>query len=61
MAEVIYYCKKENNNCPRKDDCKRYIDSENKECCTTLFKVLCTEKNGHVLFLKKELKKEGEN
>lgn len=57
MSELIYYCTKDKNNCPKKEECKRYIDSENKECCTSLFKVACTENNGYVLFIKKE----GEN
>ena len=54
MTELIYYCTKENNDCPKKDECKRYIESDDKICRTTLFKVSCTENNGHVLFIKKE-------
>ena len=53
MADSIYYCTKENNNCPKKDLCRRYIDSENKDK-TTLFKMACTNNNNYVLFMQCE-------
>lgn len=54
MAELIYFCNKENNTCPKRDGCKRYLQSDDKECKTNLFKVSCTEKNNYALFIKKE-------
>lgn len=57
MTSSIYYCTKENNNCPKKEECKRYI--EENECYTTLFKTACTEDNNYILFIKhEEIKKE---
>ena len=57
----IYHCTQENNICPKKESCKRYINSG--ECHTTLFKMACTEDNDYILFIKheeenKEIKKE---
>lgn len=49
----MYYCVKENNECPKKDICKRYIESENEDK-TTLFKMACTDANDYVLFIKYE-------
>lgn len=49
----MYYCVKENNDCPKKNDCKRYIESENEDK-TTLFKMACTSVNDYVLFIKHE-------
>ena len=49
----IYYCTQENNTCPKKEECKRYIEAEGKNHAT-LFKVSCTEKNNYVLFMKTE-------
>lgn len=51
MSELVYCCTKENNTCPKKEDCKRYMESDDKECVTTLYKVACTENNGYVLFM----------
>lgn len=55
MADSIYYCVKENNDCIKKDTCKRYIESEDKDK-TTLFKMACTENNDYVLFIQYEKK-----
>lgn len=59
MSDKIYYCTKENNNCPKKEECKRFIESEN-QCNTTLFKVACTEENNFVLFMTCEKNEKGE-
>ena len=55
MADSLYYCVKDNNDCPKKDTCKRYIESDDKDK-TTLFKMACTENNDYVLFIKHEEK-----
>lgn len=55
MADSLYYCTQENNDCIKKDTCKRYIESENKDK-TTLFKMACTENNDYVLFIQYETK-----
>ena len=55
----IYYCTQENNNCPKKEECKRYIEVEGKNHAT-LFKAACTETNNYVLFIKAETEKETE-
>lgn len=28
MSDMIYYCKHEENDCPVKDACERYVDAE---------------------------------
>lgn len=64
MPDGLYYCTNENNTCPKRDDCKRFLDSFNNQNCTaTLFKVACTQDNKYVLFLSKNKepqKEEGE-
>lgn len=66
MAELVYYCKKENNACPKREECKRYMESDDKECISTLFKCSCTESNNFLLYMKydkeddKEERKDGE-
>ena len=52
----IYYCTKEDNYCPKKEECKRYIEED--ECRATLFKESCTEDNDYVLFMKIEQKED---
>ena len=54
MSDLIYYCIKENNNCPRQDECERYLDSDLHTSKTTLYKSACTEQNARILFIKKE-------
>ena len=51
MSDLIYYCTQENNTCPKKENCKRYVEVEGKNHAT-LFKVACTEDNNYVLFIK---------
>lgn len=52
---MLYYicCTIENNNCLKKEQCKRYLNAENNSC-TTLFKYACTEENNYHLFMEKE-------
>lgn len=51
MDNNLYFCTTEDNTCPKKDECKRYLQaSDNRK--TTLFKESCTENNGYVLFIK---------
>lgn len=52
---MIYYmcCTIENNDCPKKEECKRYLNAENNSCMT-LFKYACTEKNDYHLFMKQD-------
>ena len=52
MADLIYFCTKENNTCTKKDECKRYVENSENKNSATLFKLSCTEKNNHVLFIK---------
>ena len=52
----IYYCTKEDNYCPKKEECKRYIEED--ECRATLFKEACTEDNDYVLFMRIEQKED---
>lgn len=46
----IYYCINENNNCPKKDTCKRY-KSVGDGLSTTLYKEVCTENNNYILYI----------
>lgn len=52
---MIYYmcCTIENNNCPKKEECKRYLNAENNSCMT-LFKYACTEENNYHLFMEQD-------
>lgn len=49
----LYFCRHDNNTCPRKDACKRYIQQDD-ECVVSMFYEACTEKNNYVLFMKLE-------
>lgn len=51
MSDSIYYCTNENNNCSKKEECKRYLDVDGKNHAT-LFKRACTENNNYVLFIR---------
>lgn len=53
MSDTIYYCKQEENDCPVKDTCERYVDAEQHECKVTLCKAMCVDDNGRVLFINK--------
>lgn len=51
---IFYYCcTQENNNCPNKESCMRYLNAES-EPHTTLYKYACTEENNYHLYMKKE-------
>lgn len=54
MSDTIYYCIKGNNDCPKQNECERYIDSDAHNCKTTLFKTACTDDNNRILFIKAE-------
>lgn len=54
MLNSIYYCAKENNDCSRRNECERYLNSDTHECKTTLFKCACTDSNNRILFIKAE-------
>ena len=51
MSDLIYYCIESNNDCPRCNECKRYLDSKSHNSKTTLFKNACTEDNNRILFI----------
>ena len=51
MNDKIYYCTQDNNDCPKKEECKRFVEAENQDTAT-LFKVACTEDNKYVLYMK---------
>lgn len=53
MSDTIYYCKQEENDCPVKDTCERYVDAEHHQCKVTLYKAMCVDDNGRVLFINK--------
>jgi len=51
---IFYYCcTQENNNCPNKETCMRYLNAES-EPHTTLYKYSCTEENNYHLYMKKK-------
>lgn len=54
MSDTIYYCIKDNNDCPRCNECERYINSDSHTNKTTLFKNACTDDNNRILFIKAE-------
>jgi hypothetical protein len=58
MNNKIYYCTQDNNDCPKKEECKRFMEAENQDTAT-LFKVACTEDNNYVLYM--QLEKQNEN
>lgn len=54
MPDLIYYCVKEDNNCPKRNQCKRYLDSDSHNCKSTLYKNACTDDNNRILFIEIE-------
>lgn len=46
----LYYCTNENNNCPKKDTCKRHNNVVDNPS-TTLYKEACTENNNYILYI----------
>ena len=61
MPDLIYYCAKENNDCPQRNECERYLNSDAHNCKTTLFKSACTYSNNRILFIKAEYINEPDN
>lgn len=61
MSDTIYYCAKENNDCPKHNECERYLDSDSHTSKTTLFKNACTDDNNRILFIKAEYINEPNN
>lgn len=52
MADLIYFCVQDGNDCSKKEECKRYIKSSDDKNKATLFKSACTEENDYHLFIK---------
>ena len=51
---ILYYCcTQENNDCPNKETCMRYLNAESAPHAT-LFKYACTEDNNYHLYLEKD-------
>lgn len=61
MPDPIYYCTKENNGCPKRNECERYLGSDLHTSKTTLFKSACTYSNNRILFIKAEYINEPNN
>lgn len=53
--DMFFYicCTQEENECPKKEECRRYLNA-NEGTSWTLFKYMCTEENDYHLFMKKE-------
>ena len=52
---MLFYicCAQEENECPKKEECRRYLNA-NEGTSWTLFKYMCTEENDYHLFMEKE-------
>lgn len=52
---MLFYicCAQEENECPRREECRRYLNA-NEGTNWTLFKYTCTEENNYHLFMEKE-------
>ena len=51
---ILYYCcTQEDNDCPNKETCMRYLNAESAPHAT-LFKYACTEDNNYHLYLEKD-------
>ena len=46
-------CTQEDNECPRREECRRYLNA-NEGTSWTLFKYMCTKENDYHLFMEKE-------
>ena len=46
-------CTQEDNECPRREECRRYLNA-NEGTSWTLFKYMCTEENDYHLSMEKE-------
>lgn len=51
---MLFYicCTQEDNECPKKEECRRYLNA-NEGTSWTLFKYMCTEENDYHLFMEK--------
>lgn len=57
MNKTIFRCINTDNDCPKKDQCERYLCINDEETASaTLFKVMCTEENNRILFMGMEEK-----
>ena len=50
-CKIIYCCNDDNNDCPHRESCKRYIHSSGNKS-STLYKSACTEDNNYKLYIK---------
>lgn len=52
---MLFYicCTQEENECPKKEECRRYLNA-NEGTSWTLFKYMCTEENDYHLFMEKK-------
>ena len=52
---MLFYicCTQEENECPKREECRRYLNA-NEGTSWTLFKYMCTEENDYHLFMEKE-------
>ncbi len=46
-------CKRGGNNCPKREECRRYINAD-IGVAWNLFKYMCTENDDYQLFMEKE-------
>lgn len=54
-GEMITYicCKRGGNNCPKREECRRYINAD-IGVAWNLFKYMCTENDNYQLFMERE-------
>ena len=52
MSDVIYYCENKDNDCPKREECKRFLDADRHMMKATLYKNACRDWNDYVLFIK---------
>lgn len=48
--DSYYFCQKDDNNCCKKDTCKRFLDADGN-VSTRLFKTMCNDKNNYILYI----------
>ena len=58
MNRAVYYCRQENNTCPKREQCERFVNADKTENKTSLFKVACTAQNNFILFMKHQAEEE---
>ena len=52
MSDVIYYCENKDNDCQKREECKRFLDADRHMMKATLYKNACRDWNDYVLFSK---------